>query len=302
MPADSDPKQYDDSVAEGVKHFQQRHGMAPDGKLGAATVRVLNTPLAARVRQLSDALERWRWMPLEFPQPPVVVNIPEFRLRAYENGQKVGLAMNVVVGKAAPTQTPVFTDNIKYIVLRPYWNVPPSIVRSSVIPGINRGGSSYLEKERFEVTGGSGDIVAGLRSGKYSVRQKPGPKNSLGLIKFIFPNSNNVYLHSTPATQLFAQSRRDFSHGCIRLEKPADLAAFLLRDQDGGKWTETAVQQAMNSGPDNRQVNLATPIPVLILYVTAVVEEDGSVHFFDDIYGHDRKLDAVLAKGPPYPW
>jgi murein L,D-transpeptidase YcbB/YkuD len=175
-------------------------------------------------------------------------------------------------------------------------------VRSSVIPGINRGGSSYLEKERFEVTGGSGDIVAGLRSGKYSVRQKPGPKNSLGLIKFIFPNSNNVYLHSTPATQLFAQSRRDFSHGCIRLEKPADLAAFLLRDQDGGKWTETAVQQAMNSGPDNRQVNLATPIPVLILYVTAVVEEDGSVHFFDDIYGHDRKLDAVLAKGPPYPW
>jgi L,D-transpeptidase YcbB len=305
MPAGVDPQQYDDSVAEGVKHFQERHGMTADGKLGAATVRELNTPLAARVRQLSDALERWRWMPLEFPQPPVVVNIPEFRLRAFEGGQKIGVAMNVVVGKAAPTQTPVFTDNIRYIVFRPYWNVPPSIIRSSVIPGINRGGSSYLEKERFEITGasaGTSDLAAGLRSGKYSVRQKPGPKNSLGLIKFIFPNSNNVYLHSTPATQLFAQSRRDFSHGCIRLEQPAALAAFLLRNQDGGKWTQSAVQQAMDSGPDNRQVNLATTVPVLILYVTAVVEEDGTVHFFDDIYGHDRKLDAVLAKGPPYPW
>ena len=304
MPPGNDPQGYDDSVAEGVKRYQERHGMTADGKLGAATVRALNVPLTARVQQLSDALERWRWMPLEFPQPPVLVNIPEFRLRAFEGGQKVGVAMNVVVGKAAPTQTPVFTDNIRYIVFRPYWNVPPSIIRSSVIPGINRGGSGYLEKERFEVTGGcsGADLVAGLRSGKCSVRQKPGPKNSLGLIKFIFPNSNNVYLHSTPATQLFSQSRRDFSHGCIRLEKPAELAAFLLRNQDNGKWTLAAAQQAMDSGPDNRTVNLDTPIPVLILYVTAVVEEDGSVHFFDDIYGHDRKLDAVLAKGPPYPW
>ncbi|WP_084080278.1 L,D-transpeptidase family protein [Edaphobacter aggregans] len=304
MPAGSDPQGYDDAVAEGVKHFQERHGMTADGKLGAATVRELNVPLATRVQQLSDALERWRWMPLEFPQPPVVVNIPEFRLRAFESGQKIGVVMNVVVGKAAPTQTPVFTDNIRYIVFRPYWNVPPSIIRSSVIPGINRGGSGYLEKEQFEVTGGcsGADMVAGLRSGKCSVRQKPGPKNSLGLIKFIFPNSNNVYLHSTPATQLFSQSRRDFSHGCIRLEHPAELAAFLLRNQDNGRWTEAAAQQAMDSGPDNRTVNLNTTVPVLILYVTAVVDEDGSVHFFDDIYGHDRKLEAVLAKGPPYPW
>jgi murein L,D-transpeptidase YcbB/YkuD len=304
MPSGSDPQQYDESVAEGVKHFQQRHGLTADGKLNAATIRALNTPLALRVRQLEYALERWRWMPLEFPQPPVVVNIPEFRLRAFEGEQKVGVRMNVVVGKAAPTQTPVFTDNIRYIVFRPYWNVPPSIIRSSVIPGINRGGSAYLAKEQFEVTGGcsGADLVPGLRSSKCSVRQKPGPKNSLGLIKFIFPNSNNVYLHSTPATQLFSQSRRDFSHGCIRLERPAELAGFLLRNQDGGKWTEATAQQAMDSGPDNRTVNLATTVPVLILYVTAVVEEDGSVAFFDDIYGHDRKLDAVLEKGPPYPW
>jgi len=304
MPAGGDETAYDAAVADGVKHFQERHGLTADGKLGAATVRALNVPLASRVTHLEDALERWRWMPPEFPQPPVVVNIPEFRLRAFEGGEKVAVAMNVVVGKAAPTQTPVFTDNIQYIVFRPYWNVPPSIVRSSVIPGINRSGSSYLERESFEVMGGDGspaDIVAGLRSGKYSVRQKPGPKNSLGLIKFIFPNSNNVYLHSTPSTQLFALSRRDFSHGCIRLERPADLAVFLLRNQDGGKWTLQNVQQAMDSGKDNLQVNLARPVPVLILYVTAVVEADGTIHFFDDIYGHDKKLDAVLAKGPPYP-
>lgn len=307
MPAGEELHDYDAAVAEGVKHFQMRHGLTPDGTLTAATVRALNAPLASRVRQLSDALERWRWMPPAFPQPPVVVNIPEFRLRAFEPEQKVGLAMNVVVGKAAPTQTPVFTDDIKYIVLRPYWYVPSSIVRSSVIPGINRGGRNYLAKENFEITGApssasTADLVAGLRSGKYGARQKPGPKNSLGLIKFIFPNSNNVYLHSTPAVQLFSQSRRDFSHGCIRLERPAELASFLLRNQDGGKWTTEAVQKAMDLGPDNRQVNLATEVPVLILYVTAVPDEDGTVHFFDDIYGHDKKLDAVLAKGPPYPW
>lgn len=307
MPSGDEIHEYDAIVSEGVKHFQQRHGLTADGALGAATVRELNVPLVIRVRQLADALERWRWMPPEFPQPPVVVNIPEFRLRAFEAGQKVGLAMNVVVGKAAPTQTPVFTDDIKYIVLRPYWFVPSSIVRSSVIPGLNRSGRAYLAKENFEITGApaaasTADLIAGLRNGKFGVRQKPGPKNSLGLIKFIFPNSNNVYLHSTPATQLFSQARRDFSHGCIRLEYPAKLASFLLRNQDDGKWTTEAVQKAMDSGADNRQVNLATPIPVLLLYVTAVPAEDGTVHFFDDIYGHDKRLDAVLAKGPPYPW
>ena len=297
------------AVADGVKRFQERHGLAADGKLGAATVKALNVPLADRTRQLANAMERWRWLPPEFPQPPVVVNIPEFRLRAFEGGEKVALAMNVVVGKAAPTQTPVFTDSIKFIVFRPYWNVPPGILRRTVIPGIEKS-SGYIESQRFEVTdssgrpvAASGDVAAGLRSGKYSIRQKPGPKNSLGLIKFMFPNSHSVYLHSTPSTELFSQSRRDFSSGCIRVEKPAELAAFLLRNQtDGGQsWTAQRAQTAMDSGKDNWQVNLATPVPVLLLYVTAVAKEDGTVHFFDDIYGHDRKLNAVLAKGPPYP-
>jgi murein L,D-transpeptidase YcbB/YkuD len=300
---------YSGALVEGVKHFQARHGLATDGKLDAATLRELNTPLSARVQQIDDALERWRWMPTEFQQPPVLVNIPEFRLRAYSEDHQLALSMNVVVGKAAPTQTPVFTDDIRFIVFRPYWNVPPGILRRTVIPGIMKN-SGYLARERFEVTDSSGrlvspndDLVEGLRSGKYFVRQKPGPTNALGLIKFMFPNTYSVYLHSTPSTELFSRSRRDFSSGCIRLEKPAELANVLLRNQLDGQqpWTLALVQTAMDSGRDNRQVNLAVKIPVLILYVTAVAEEDGTVHFFDDIYGHDKRLNALLAKGRPYP-
>ena len=300
---------YKGALVEGVKQFQARHGLATDGKLDTTTLRELNTPLSARVQQIDDALERWRWMPTEFQQPPVLVNIPEFRLRAYSEDHQLALSMNVVVGKAAPTQTPVFTDNIQFIVFRPYWNVPSGILRRSVIPGIMKS-SGYIARERFEITDSSGrvvsandDLVAGLRSGKYAIRQKPGPTNALGLIKFMFPNSHSVYLHSTPSTELFSKSRRDFSSGCIRLEKPAELAGFLLRNQLDGqqRWTVALAQTAMDSGKDNRQVNLTVKVPVLILYVTAVAEEDGTVHFFDDIYGHDQRLNALLAKGPPYP-
>ena len=300
---------YTGALVEGVKHFQARHGLTTDGKLDAATLRELNTPLSARVQEIDDALERWRWLPIEFQQPPVLVNIPEFRLRAYSEDHQLALSMNVIVGKAAPTKTPVFTDDIRFIVFRPYWNVPPGILRRSVIPGIQKN-SGYIARERFEVTDSSGrpvsandDIVAGLRSGTYSIRQKPGPANALGLVKFMFPNSHSVYLHSTPSTELFSKSRRDFSSGCIRVEKPAELAAFLLRNQPDGNepWTVARAQAAMDSGKDNRQVNLKVKVPVLILYETAVAEEDGTVHFFDDIYGHDKRLNALLIKGPPYP-
>ena len=308
LPAGRGFDSYNGALVEGVKHFQGRHGLAADGKLDAATLRELNTPLSARVQEIDDALERWRWMPTEFKEPPVLVNIPEFRLRAYSGEQQLALSMNVVVGKAAPTKTPVFTDDIRFIVFRPYWNVPPGILRRSVIPGITKS-SSYIAKERFEVTDSSGrlvspsdDIVAGLRSGKYSIRQKPGPANALGLVKFMFPNTYSVYLHSTPSTELFSRSLRDFSSGCIRVEKPAELASFLLRRQpNGAEWTVQRSQAAMDSGKDNQQVNLAVKVPVLILYVTAVAEEDGTIHFFDDIYGHDKRLNTLLAKGPPYP-
>jgi murein L,D-transpeptidase YcbB/YkuD len=177
-----------------------------------------------------------------------------------------------------------------------------------MIPHIVRD-PDYLAKKGFEVVDSKQNVVSGgtvtsevldqLRAGKLFIRQKPGPKNALGLVKFIFPNSYNVYMHDTPSTEFFAKSRRDFSHGCIRLEKPADLAAWVLRDNPG--WTPERIHAAMN-GSTTQQVNLAHPIPVLIVYATVVVLEDNLVHFYDDIYGHDAALEAVLAKGYPYPW
>jgi L,D-transpeptidase YcbB len=299
---------YSGALVDAVKLFQDRHGLTVDGKLTKETVAQLNLPLARRINQLQYALERWRWLPPQFPQPPVVANIPEFVLRAFNADHKVGLRMNVVVGKAMRNETPVFAKDMKYIVFRPYWNVPPSIVRGEIVPSITKN-RNYISQKNFEVTDQAGklitsgpisdEILAQLRAGKLAVRQKPGPTNALGLVKFIFPNTNNVYMHDTPSAQFFAPSRRDFSHGCIRLQKPADLAAYLLRNQP--PWTPEKVKAAMQSGPDNQQVNLANPVPVLILYITAVVEEDGSVHFFPDIYGHDKSLAAALAKGEPYP-
>jgi L,D-transpeptidase YcbB len=306
------PERYSGPLVEAVEHFQARHGLTVDGKLGQQTIRELNVPLARRVRQLEDSLERWRWLPPSFPQPPIVVNIPEFVLRVIGPNHKVVLAMKVVVGKAVRTETPVFAADMRFIVFRPYWNVPRSILRKELIPAIVRD-RNYIAANGFEVTEQSGRVVtsgrisdavlAELRAGGLTLRQVPGPKNALGLIKFLFPNEHDVYLHSTPATNLFSRSRRDFSHGCIRLQEPVELAVWLLRNQTTDQqqpWTAEEVQAAMESGPNNRWVNLATPVPVLILYVTAVVEEDGSIHFFDDIYGHDQSLEAELTQGRPY--
>lgn len=236
-----------------------------------------------------------------------MVNIPEFRLRAYDENFKIVLSMNVVVGKAYDHNTPVFGDAMQYVVFRPYWNVPYSIARAEFFPRMAKD-PDYLEKKGFEVVDSRQKVVASgvvsseifeqLRAGKLFVRQKPGPKNSLGLVKFIFPNSYSVYMHDTPEQKFFSKSRRDVSHGCIRLERPADLAVYVLRDNPG--WNMERIRAAMQSG-DNRQVNLTTPIPVLIVYGTVVVRDDGLVHFYDDIYGHDVTLDKVLAKGYPYP-
>ena len=299
---------YKGAVVDAVKHFQHRHGLDTDAVLGKGTVAELNTPLKTRVQQLQLTLERYRWIPPDFPEPPIVVNIPEFELRTLRRQPAAYLTMRVVVGKAMRTETPVFANSMKYVIFRPYWLVPTSILRNETIPKTRRD-PNYLADNGFEVVDGSGnvvpsspasdDIIDGLRSGSYRVRQKPGPKNALGLVKFIFPNQYNVYLHSTPEQELFSRSRRDFSHGCIRVEKPADLAAWVLRDQP--QWTMDKIQAAMRSGPDNVQVNLDKPIPVLILYSTAVVDPDGEVRFFDDIYGYDKSLDKVLANGPPYP-
>ncbi len=299
---------YTSALAGGVAHFQARHGLQQNGHLDEATTRELNVPLAERVSQLQLTLERWRWLPHEFSQPPIIVNIPEFRLRAFDQNEKVVLAMNVVVGRAYRRQTPVFAKDMKFVIFRPYWNVPLSIQRSEVVPNIERD-RSYLAKKDYEVVTHEGEVVTSgpisddilhkLRAGTLEVRQRPGPRNALGLVKLMFPNEYNVYLHSTPSPELFARPRRDFSHGCIRVENPVDLTTWVLRNNPG--WNKARVQSAMQTGKDNTQVNLVKPIPVLILYGTAIVDDQGEVHFFEDIYGHDAALQRVLAKGYPYP-
>jgi murein L,D-transpeptidase YcbB/YkuD len=292
---------YEGAIVDAVRHFQSRHGLEPDGRLGKSTLAQLNKPLSRRILQLQLTLERWRWVPHHFDYPPIVVNIPEFSLRALNSSFGTDLEMRVVVGKAYGHQTPVFTAVMKYVVFRPYWDVPRSIQRSEMVPKLNRD-PEYLSKNDLEVLNPKGtvvtkgavnaEIIEGLRSGNLRIRQLPGPDNSLGLVKFLFPNSHNVYFHSTPAKELFQKTRRDFSHGCIRVEKPVELSAWVLRNQP--EWTPENIRSAMN-GENPRQVTLSKPIQVLIVYATAVVPVTGEVRFFDDIYKLDEKLERRLS-------
>lgn len=298
---------YQGATVDAVEHFQRRHGLEPDGVLGKATITQINQPLSLRVMQLQLTLERYRWIPPGFQQPPIVVNIPEFRLRTLRGQPPEFLSMKVVVGRAYRHRTPVFANKMRYVIFRPYWEVPLSIQRAELVPKIRRD-PDYLAANNYEVVNSAGELVtdgyvsdevlSGLRSGEFNIRQKPGPNNALGLIKFMFPNPYNVYMHGTPATELFSRARRDFSHGCIRVEDPVALAAWVLRGKP--EWTVERIRAAMN-GDQTFQVNLDHPIPVLILYSTAVVEPDGEVHFFEDIYGLDATLEKVLASGYPYP-
>jgi len=299
------PGTYEGPLVDAVKHFQARHGLDPDGRIGKSTLAQLNTPLSRRVRQLQLTLERWRWVPANFSRPPIVVNIPEFRLRALNDHYETDLEMKVVVGGAYRHQTPVFADEMTHVIFRPYWNVPRSIQRAELVPKI-ADQASYLVENDYEIVDSRGGLFEGaitdqtltqLRSGKLGIRQRPGQKNALGFVKFMFPNQYNVYLHGTPAKGLFSRSRRDFSHGCIRVEKPDELAAWVLRGVP--EWTPERIRAAEN-GAKTLQVNLPRPIPVVIVYGTAVVSERGEVSFYDDIYGHDASLDAVLLHGYPY--
>jgi murein L,D-transpeptidase YcbB/YkuD len=304
----ADYQLYTGALSEGVKHFQRRHGLDDDGRLGPATIKQLNVPLAKRVRQLQLTLERWRWLPQAFSAPPIVVNIPDFRLRALNEDNTVGLDMRVVVGKAIRTETPVFAREMTFVVLRPYWNVPPGILQRTIIPAI-QSDRRYIVKNKFEVTTPDGtvvtsgaisdDMLAQLRAGKVAVRQKPGAMNALGLVKLMFPNEYHVYLHSTPATELFSRSRRDFSAGCIRVEKPAELTAWVLRNNSG--WNIERIQQGMQQGKDDVTVSLTRRVPVFIVYGTAIAYENDEVHFYDDIYGHDVKLAQAFANGYTHP-
>jgi len=273
---------------EAVKRFQARHGLEADGVIGRATTAALAVPPARRVRQIELAMERLRWLPQRSGRPLIAINIPMFRLWAWDADAaeaSPALAMNVIVGRAVRTQTPVFADEMTHLIFRPYWNVPRSILQNEVLPAIERD-PGYLARHDME-------MVPGADGGAPRVRQRPGAKNSLGLVKFIFPNDADVYLHGTPARELFARSRRDFSHGCVRVADPPALALWLLKDQPA--WTREAIEAAMN-GTRTQQVNLSAPVPVLLYYLTALVSpDDGLLHFPDDLYGHDAALERRLA-------
>jgi L,D-transpeptidase YcbB len=300
---------YQGAIVDGVKHYQDRHGENPTGHLDARTISELNTPPATRIRQIKLTLERWRWLPHSFPQPPVVVNLPEYRARAMNPDGTVAFYKNVIIGKAYGHKSPIFEKDIQYVVFRPYWEVTPSIQRNEIVPHIQKD-PNYIAKHNFEVVTPKGEIVTdnqvspevleGIRSLHLMVRQKPGDTNSLGLVKIIFPNPENVYLHGTDAPELFSNDVRDFSHGCIRVEKPADLVAWVLRNNPG--WDLERVKATMNGEKNNFQVNLTTRIPVLIVYGTATVNEENQIRFFDDIYGYDAELEKALAAGYPQAW
>lgn len=299
----------DDALVAGLKRFQYLHGLAEDGALGNSTLAALRIPFAQRVRQIELTLERWRWVPPLRP-PTLIVNIPEFRLfliRSVVDEEADMLRMNVIVGRQFPQlHTPVFTADMTAVLFRPYWDIPPSIVRHELLAEL-RADPHYLEAHDMELVD-SGTAESGatlmatpanlqaLAAGRLRLRQRPGPDNALGLIKFVLPNGYDVYLHSTPAQRLFAEPRRAFSHGCIRVSDPVALAADVMRGT-AGEWTPQKIRAAMN-GDATLRVTLAQPVHVLILYGTAVATEDGAVHFFDDIYGQDRRLETLLGLKP----
>lgn len=295
---------YDGPVVDGVKRFQRRHGLEPDGVLGSNTMAALRTSLSWRVRQIELALERLRWLPHLDDERLIALNIPMFRLWAWDRGAarttpRVG--MDVIVGRAIHTQTPVFVEEMRAVIIRPYWNVPPSILHNEILPRLERD-PDYLRREQMELVRGDGDnatpvgwsneALRALRSGALRVRQRPGPRNALELIKFEFPNVENVYMHGTPAHALFARSRRDFSHGCVGVADPVALGEWAL--QDSPAWNRERLQAAM-AGTRTIRIALPRSIHVLLFYTTAVaIPEGGALHFADDIYGHDLKLHRAL--------
>lgn len=298
---------YDSTLVEAVRRFQLRHALETDGIIGPLTLAQLNVPLAKRVRQFDLALERLRWLP-DLSPPIVAVNIPGFGLFAFDSVGASGrpaLEMKVVVGKALDTRTPIFIEAMRYIEFRPYWVVPLSIVRRTILPEVRKD-PAYLARHGFDILGARNRVLgseatpavlARLERGTLELRQRPGPGNPLGLAKFIFPNNHQVYLHGTPEPELFRRSRRDLSAGCIRVEDPTALAAWVLRDQP--EWTLARIDEAMEADSTSRAF-LRTPVTVVIFYTTVVVRPGGMIFFYHDIYKHDAEMEQALERGEPF--
>lgn len=304
----ADPKDlnvYKGDIVEGVKRFQHRHGLVNDGVLGKSTAEAINKPMSVRVTQIELAMERLRWLPELSSGQSIIVNIPSFQLWAFNDmneADKNILTMKVVVGKALENQTPVLMAELSFIDFMPYWNIPYSITKEEILPKWLED-KAYLEKEQLELVTNFGNNVKPVaysdaskdlvKKGLLKIRQRPGKKNPLGQVKFIFPNKDDVYLHGTPANALFSKSRRDFSHGCVRVEAPELLAEFALKKQN--EWTKEAIKLAMKSDKTER-VLLKKSIPVLFFYMTSFIDQEDKLVFYPDIYGHDTALTEALQK------
>jgi murein L,D-transpeptidase YcbB/YkuD len=287
---------YDGALQDAIRAFEKRHGLKVDGLPDLELVAELNVPVEQHIRQIELNMERWRWLPDNLGKRHIMVNVPDYQLYVIENDLPV-FTMRVVVGKKE-NPTPIFSDQMTHIIFSPYWNIPESIARKETIPHIVKD-PDYLAKNNIDVVTPSGQSVdpttidwsQAADTSNYRFRQRPGKGNSLGGVKFMFPNQFNVYLHDTPAEGLFGRVERDFSHGCVRVEKPVDLARYLLKDQP--QWTEEAIKAAMNSGVE-RTVQLKERIPVHLLYWTAWADKDGTIEFREDIYGHDAIQEKIL--------
>ena len=275
--ADSKSKTYDSELKAGILKFKNRFNFTPDSLITPKHIAVMNVPIAERIKTIMVNMERCRWISNDISKAPefIVINIPSYQLTYFRNG-KPALRSKVVVGKTM-NKTAIFSANMQYIVFSPYWNVPKSIIRKEILPAVAKNGN-YLAKHDMEWNGDN-------------LRQRPGPKNSLGLVKFLFPNSNSIYLHDTPSKSLFDEEKRAFSHGCIRIAKPRELAQLILKDDPN--WTPEKIDDAMNSGVES-WYTLKNKIPVYIGYFTAWADNEGVIHFYDDVYERDDQLASLL--------
>jgi L,D-transpeptidase YcbB len=292
---------FDEAVEEAVRRFQLSHGLLDDGIIGARTLRALNVPVEKRIRQIELNLERWRWLPQNLGNPYIMVNIAGYDLEVVENESSV-LTMKIVVGTAYQ-KTPVFSGKMSYIEMNPYWNVPHSIATEETLAKIQKD-PNFLAKENMKVlaAGQNAEAVnpaaidwSALSESNfpYRLRQEPGPRNPLGRIKFMFPNKHSVYLHDTSDPQLFRKERREFSHGCIRIEKPIEMASFVMKGSK--EWPIEKIKTTLKT-KETTVANLPKPIPVHILYFTAWGNGNGTIYFLDDIYRRDERLDRALQK------
>ena len=291
----TDEQTYDTELVAAVKKIQQQNNLKADGVIGTATAALFNPSHSEKIAQIELAMERARWIPDPTDGPMILVNIPAFELWAFNSiDDQNPLNMKVIVGKAPDKQTPLLWEEMKYLEFMPYWNIPKTIYEKEILPkaALNEG---YLASQEIELVRHQNSEERG--GGSYlRARQRPGKKNPLGRVKFVFPNTADVYLHDTPGQAAFNRQRRDLSHGCVRVAEPEQLAQFVLGDQSG--WDKESIKQAM-SAPKTRHVALKRAVPVLFYYATTFVDHENKLHFYPDIYGQDEQLKKALSKIQP---